>query len=65
MITLIAQDQVPDDVYQLAREQFSEAELVNLTLAVSTINVWNRMAIAFRKEAGDYQPGSLAAVKAS
>lgn len=46
---------VPDEVFNLARTQFSEAELVNLTLAVGAINAWNRLAIAFRKEAGTYQ----------
>jgi len=51
---------VPDDVYNLARTQFSEAELVNLTLAVGAINSWNRLAIAFRKEAGSYQPSKAA-----
>lgn len=58
-VTLLADTHVPDDAYRIAREQFSEAELVNLTLAVSTINVWNRLAVAFRKPAGTYQPGSL------
>ena len=34
----------------------SEEELVNLTLAVSTINVWNRLCISFRVVPGTYQP---------
>lgn len=38
----------------------SEAELANLTLAVTAINSWNRMNIAFRKEAGKYQPPKVA-----
>ena len=54
-VTLIAENHVPDDVYRVAREQFSEAELVNLTLAVGAINSWNRLAISFRKEAGAYK----------
>lgn len=58
-VTLIADGHVPDDIYRVAQEQFSETELVNLTLSISTINVWNRMAISFRKQAGTYQPGSL------
>jgi AhpD family alkylhydroperoxidase len=60
-VTKVTEGHVPDEVYRIAREQFSEAELVNLTLAVSTINTWNRMAIAFRKEAGTYKPGALSA----
>ena len=55
-VTLITESHVPDDVYRHAREQFSEAELANLTLAVVSINGWNRLNIAFRTEAGNYQP---------
>jgi alkylhydroperoxidase family enzyme len=55
-VTLVAEGHVPDDVYRQAREQFSEAELANLTLAVVSINGWNRLNIAFRIEGGSYQP---------
>lgn len=54
-VTLVAEDHVPDDVYQIARKQFSEADLANLTLAIAVINSWNRMNIAFRTPAGQYQ----------
>ncbi len=47
-VTLVSQTHVPDDVFQKAREQFSESELVNLTLAVVAINGWNRFSIGFR-----------------
>jgi alkylhydroperoxidase family enzyme len=50
---------VPDEVYEQARAQFSERELVYLTVAVGAINVWNRLNVAFRTVAGDYQPGML------
>jgi alkylhydroperoxidase family enzyme len=43
-------------VYEQAREQFSEHELVDLTLAVVAINGWNRFAISFRTVPGTYQP---------
>jgi alkylhydroperoxidase family enzyme len=56
-VTLVASSQVPDDVYDEARKEFSEEELVNLTLAVVAINGWNRFAISFRAEPGAYQPG--------
>lgn len=59
-VTRLERGEVPDDVYRLAREQFSEAELANLTLAVAAINSWNRLNIAFRTEAGKYQPKALA-----
>jgi AhpD family alkylhydroperoxidase len=47
-VTLVAQGHVPDEVYAQARAQFSEEELVKLTLLVATINAWNRFAISFR-----------------
>jgi AhpD family alkylhydroperoxidase len=55
-VTLVSQDHVPDSVYEEVRQRFSEEELVNLTLAVSTINVWNRLCISFRVVPGTYQP---------
>jgi AhpD family alkylhydroperoxidase len=55
-VTLVTAGHVPDDVYAQAREQFSEAELANLTLAVVAINGWNRLSISFRTVPGTYQP---------
>src|SRR4051812_4132442 len=55
-VTLVAEDHVPDAVYEEARGQFSEEELANLTLAVVAINGWNRLSIAFRAVPGEYQP---------
>jgi AhpD family alkylhydroperoxidase len=55
-LTLIAEHHVSDKLYEQTRRQFSEQELVDLTLAVVTINAWNRIAISFRSEAGSYQP---------
>ena len=55
-ITLITAGHVPDDVFFSVRQYFSEAELVNLTLAIVAINGWNRLAIAFRSVPGSYQP---------
>jgi alkylhydroperoxidase family enzyme len=53
-VTLVGKDHVPDEVYQLARSQFGEKELVDLTLAVIAINSWNRLAISFRAVPGSY-----------
>ena len=47
-VTRIADGHVPDDVYEVARQQFTDKELADLTLAVVTINGWNRLSIAFR-----------------
>jgi AhpD family alkylhydroperoxidase len=56
-LTLITKGHVPDDMYELAKQSFSDEELVNLTLAVITINGWNRIAVSFRTVPGSYQPG--------
>ena len=58
-VTLVADTGVPDDVYERAREQFSEDELVHLTLAVAAINGWNRLNVAARTVAGGYMAGSV------
>jgi AhpD family alkylhydroperoxidase len=47
-VTLIAFERVPDPLYEEARSQFSEQELVDLTIAVIAINGWNRIAVSFR-----------------
>ena len=61
-LTSITNGNVPDDVYVTARQQFSEQELIDLTMAVITINSYNRINIAFRTTAGGYQPGAHHAV---
>ena len=54
-VTLVTDTQVPDEVYEEARKQFTEEELVNLTLAIVAINGANRLNIAFRTVPGSYQ----------
>jgi AhpD family alkylhydroperoxidase len=56
-VTRVTDGHVPDDVYAEASEQFTEPELVALTLAVVAINSFNRINVAFRIEGGGYQPG--------
>jgi AhpD family alkylhydroperoxidase len=55
-VTLVTDGHVPDEVYGRVREQFTEKELVDLTFAVTNINAWNRLNIAFRTVPGTYQP---------
>ncbi len=55
-VTSIAETHAPDDVYATARTQFSEHELVDLTLAVVMINGWDRIVLGFRVEPGTYRP---------
>ncbi len=59
-VTRLRDGDVPDNIYDQVRHQFSETELVNLTLAVTAINSWNRFAIAFHREAGTYKPAAMA-----
>ncbi|HEY4709960.1 MAG TPA: carboxymuconolactone decarboxylase family protein [Candidatus Acidoferrales bacterium] len=54
-VTLVAENHVSDEVYQAVARHFSEEELANLTLAIATINSWNRLSISFRIEAGSYR----------
>jgi alkylhydroperoxidase family enzyme len=56
-VTNIQDGHAPDAVYAQVREHFSEVEMVNLTLAITTINAWNRLEISL----GDY-PGHVGAV---
>jgi AhpD family alkylhydroperoxidase len=64
-VTQITRGHVPDEVYAAARKQFSETELADLTLAITTINSWNRMNIAFRTPAGSYRPAMKASTAGS
>lgn len=57
-ITNIQDGHAPDAVYDPLREHFADAEIVSLTLAITTINAWNRIAIGL----GEY-PGHLGAAK--
>jgi AhpD family alkylhydroperoxidase len=57
-ITLIAESHAPDQVFARVSESFSEKEIVDLTMAIVTINGWNRIAIATRAVPGAYQPGA-------
>ena len=57
-ITQISSSNAPDEIYEEARKEFTEEELVNLTVAIVAINGWNRLAIGFRSVPGTYQPAS-------
>src|SRR5579862_242937 len=54
-VTLVSESAVPDDVYERVKQQFSPEELANLTMAIATINTWNRLSIAFRAVPGAYK----------
>src|SRR5690606_21285768 len=54
-VTLVSETHVPDELYERVRAHFSEEEMVKLTMAVVTINAWNRIAISFRAVPGTYE----------
>ena len=58
-LTLISENHVPDELYDAVRLHFTDEELVNLTMAIITINGWNRLAIGFRDVPGTYQPAPV------
>jgi AhpD family alkylhydroperoxidase len=59
-VTLIADQRVPAEIYEQARQQFSNEELVKLMIAIVTINAWNRFTI-FGDVPGSYQPSHFVA----
>lgn len=60
LTTIADTHEVSDALYAEARSQFTEKELVDLSLAIIAINGWNRLAIPFRSEPGHYQPSQRA-----
>lgn len=48
-LTLISQTHAPDEDYALVSAEFDAKEMVDLTVAITTINAWNRLAVGFRK----------------
>ena len=63
-VTRVAETHVPDDVYESVKRQFTDAELIDLTLAIANINSWNRLNIAFRTVPGNYRPGMFRSLTA-
>lgn len=56
VVTNISRTHASDEEYEAVSAHFNEEELVKLTIAIITINGWNRLSIAFRPEVGTYQP---------
>ena len=49
-LTLVTEGHAPDDVYEEVRAEFTDDELIALSIAIGAINVWNRLSIGFRNE---------------
>ncbi|MCZ7616020.1 MAG: hypothetical protein M5T52_21330 [Ignavibacteriaceae bacterium] len=48
------QSGAPDEVYNEVKNHFDDKELVELTMAIVAINAWNKLAVGFRSEVGNY-----------
>lgn len=64
-VTLISEHEIEDELYAELERHFSPKEIVDLTLAIITINGWNRLSIPFRTKVGTYQPRPAAVRAAS
>lgn len=51
-VTNIQEGHAPDVVFEAVRAHFTEVETVNLTLVITTINAWNRLAISLGSQSG-------------
>ncbi|HQU93020.1 MAG TPA: carboxymuconolactone decarboxylase family protein [Pyrinomonadaceae bacterium] len=64
-VTLISESHASDEDYAAARAEFSEQELVDLTMAIVAINGWNRIGISFRAQPGKYEPHQIKVTQAN
>ena len=60
-VTLVSESHVPDAVYDETQRHFSEKEVFDLTVIASTINAWNRIAVASRTPAGTHKAADIMA----
>ena len=49
-VTRVAETGIPDAAYDAVRAEFTETEIARLTIAIGTINIWNRIAVSARME---------------
>lgn len=64
-VTELGREGVSDALFERVRQHFTDAELVNLTMAVIAINGWNRLSVSFRSEPGTYQPRAVTTAPAA
>ncbi len=56
-LTLVMENDIPDELYQKVKRHFDDMELIALTMTIVAINGWNRLSVAFKTQAGSYVPG--------
>jgi AhpD family alkylhydroperoxidase len=59
-LTILEKGTVDDEIFEQARKHFTDAELVDLTLAISTTGIYNRLNCAFGADVGSYKVGQFA-----
>ncbi|WP_417423343.1 carboxymuconolactone decarboxylase family protein [Hoeflea sp.] len=59
-VTNIAQTGIPDSDFEALKAYFSDEEIMKITVAISTINTWNRLAVGFRSPHPIDQPAAAA-----
>lgn len=47
-VTYLPETHAPDNVYENLKQHFSEQQIVDVTLIISLMNAWNRLAVGFR-----------------
>ncbi len=62
-VTLIGESHVPDELYESVTQQFTPKELVDLTLAIISVNSGIRLATGFRTVPGSYHPDSPVTIR--
>jgi len=55
----VTASKIPDAIYAEVSPHFTEEELIDLTMAVTTINTWNRLNISFPHAVGTYKVGQF------
>lgn len=59
-VTNANQQDISDNIYDALTEHFTTEEIATLTLAIATVNTWNRINKTFRTVPGHYQVGQFA-----
>jgi AhpD family alkylhydroperoxidase len=53
-LTKLAEQGVPDEIYDRVRTQLSEKEISDLTFVIAAINAWNRLNVGFKSVPGTH-----------
>lgn len=59
-VTHVSRTGVPDEDFETLKAHFSDEEIMKITVAIGTINTWNRLAVAFRNPHPVDQPAAAA-----